>query len=266
MAIEAWALNQRQAENDPAADLADVLREHYGDIPLTSVDTALEQLVVPTPPQELIDTVTRAKELGVTVFDAVFLTAKELSQDTEFAGWNVKPGDWYWNQIKRGTIAKDAARLPGAWVLVDRTPKPNYDGGKQLYEDDPFGPLLKGLREEGRIQVPSGYEHVPATSRFAISADELEQAVFPEIAKFLGVEGIAEVRKPKGIEFNVLGNLRYPQLGETDTWEWFDDKFGGDRRLVGGDSDVGGLASVDRFWSGYHYDFVGFRPLIVFPS
>lgn len=39
-------------------------------------------------------------------------------------------------------------------------------------------------------------------------------------------------------------------------------KFEDDNRLIGGNSDNGGLANVDNNWSDNHNDNVGFRPLI----
>jgi len=220
---------------------------------------------IPNPSSELRDVLTRAKEQGITVFDPHFLPRVELKQEDEYPGWKIKPENWYWEQIRKGRIGEDAPKLDGVWVLFDKTPKPNYTDGTQMYENDPFAQILERGRKDGRIQVPDFVKHVPQNSRFAVSSDELYQYVYPEIAKLLGIDP-TQVRSSKEIEFNVLGNLHYPYLGETSTWEWLHDKFEDDHRLDGGGSGLGGLANVHRSWSDDRHDDLGFRPLVVFPS
>jgi len=96
-----------------------------------------------------------------------------------------------------------------------------------------------------------------------LSWDQLHNDILPEIAKKFGVSQ-SQIRLPKAIEFNVLGNMHHSEWGETNTWEWFEDSFEADSRLVGGRSDVGGLALVNHLSSASPYDNVGFRPLVVF--
>ncbi|MBI4080607.1 MAG: hypothetical protein HY430_02440 [Candidatus Levybacteria bacterium] len=176
-------------------------------------------------------------------------------------GWKVKPEHWFWEQIKDGNLPQDAATLKEGWYLVDRRGKPNYQDDKQMYEDDYLAPFMENLRETGRVQK---YRFVPDNSRFGASADEIEQVILPELASILGSEGI--VRSKREIEFNVLGNMHYPEWGETNTWEWYADKFEDDSRLIGGHSGGGGLAHVSYDWSDNRHDGVGFAPLVEFPS
>ena len=206
----------------------------------------------------------KAYERGVTIFEPHCLPPIHFEKNLKWPGKGVKPEDWYWEQIKAGRISKEAAKLQGLWFLVDGSQKPNHDSGRQLYENDPLGPTLARLRQEGKIAVPSSYRHIPDASRFAVSWDEVTQHVNPAVAELLGVE-VSQVRLPRAIEFNVLGNLFHPEWGETTTWEWFEDVFGGGRRLHGGYSVYGGLADVDHYWSDGRDD-IGFRPLVVFPS
>ena len=224
-----------------------------------------KEIKVPAPPQELLDTLSNAQEQGVTVFEAHYLPAIEFKQNLRYPGWKVKPGAWYWEQIKTGRVAKDAANLDGAWVLVDGSQKPDYDNGRQLYENDPFGKILAKLRNEGNIEVPSSYKHVPETSRFAVTPDERESHFYVALAQVLKVDA-NQVRVPREIEFNVLGNIHHPDWGQTNTWEWAHDRFGDDGRLDGGSSNSGGLTDVDYDWHDYRCDGIGFRPLVVFPS
>ena len=224
-----------------------------------------KEINIPEPPQQLFEAARLAIEHGITSFEAHLLPKLELKQNSKFPGWHIKPEEWYWQKIKEGEIAKDAARLPGVWVLVDGAQKPNYDDGKQLYENDGFGQILLRLREEGRIETPNSYSHVPRTSRFAVTPIERETHFYQALAEVLNV-GKDKVRITREIESNIIGNIHHPEWGQTNTSEWFDDKFGDGRRLVGGRSDYGGLARVDCNWRDDRLGNVGFRPLIVFSS
>lgn len=104
-------------------------------------------------------------------------------------------------------------------VAIDHTQKPNYDGGRQLYKNDAFGNILGRLRKERKIKVSRGLRHIPENSRFGISPDELTSHVLPAIAEMLEVDS-NQVRLPKEIEFNVIGNRSYPEWGNTNTAEW----------------------------------------------
>ena len=275
--------NELRGTRDPRdlerADIvASMLKARGEDIPLPSVVTpasnealavekptartfSKDQLILPEAslPKEVSEVLERAKKVGIGVFEAYHLSDITLDQNSNVEGWDKKPEDWYWRQIGNGKVSQDAPKLPGSWILIDKTQKPDYKDGRQVYENDPFGDLLKQLRKDKKIQTLKG---IPDTSRSRISHDELTQVVLPEIAKLLGVESSA-VRLPKAIEFNIIGNLKHPEWGDTNTWEWFNDKFEDGSRLVGGSSGLGGLAVVHSHWSDLHYDDFGFRPLVV---
>ncbi|MBF8249643.1 MAG: hypothetical protein HW400_244 [Candidatus Levybacteria bacterium] len=231
------------------------------DAPVDIKRFSKDQLVLPETaiPQEVSAILQRAEKAGIGVFEPYRLSGVTLNKDSKVDGWNKKPESWYWKQIENGEVSQDTSKLPDTWVLIDKTVRPDYQNGKQLHENDSFGPLLKRLRKEKKIQTVKG---IPDTSRFGISPDELTQVVLPEIAKILGVDASA-VRLPKEIEFNIIGNFEHPEWGKANTWEWFADKFGDDDRLVGGLSGYGGLARVRHFWSGDRGDFIAFRPLVV---
>ena len=274
---------RKQGKGNLADIIASVHKLNGSDIPLPSVISLVDkqvrspktpalrvseiqtfsgdQLILPETalPQEVSAILQRAEKAGIGVFEAHHLSDITLTKDTNVEGWDKKPENWYWDQIKNGEVSPDAAKLPGSWVLIDKTPKPDYKDGKQLHEKDPFGPLLVKLREDKKIQSIKG---MPDTSRFGISHNELTQVVLPEIAKLLGVDA-SQVRLPKEIEFNLIGNLKHPEWGNTNTWEWLNDKFEDDDRLFGGSSGSGGLARVDYRWSGNHDGNLAFRPLVV---
>ena len=90
-----------------------------------------------------------------------------FAKDDTHPGWNVKPEDWYWENITSGKIDADAPSLSGHWVIIDNTQKPDYDDGKQLYPEDPFK------------------SNLPDESRFSLSWDELHGDVLPKIAERL---------------------------------------------------------------------------------
>lgn len=191
-----------------------------------------DQLILPEIqiPQEVSDILQRAEKIGLTFFEPYHLSDVTLSKDSNVEERYAKLENWYWKQIASDNINKNASSLPDSWVLIDKTQKPNYQEGKQMYEKDPLGILIAMLRKEGKIQK---VQEMPDTSRFGILHDELTQAVLPEIAELLELEASA-VRLPKAIEFNVIGNFEHRDWGKTDTWEWFGDRFRTVGWLIGG--------------------------------
>ena len=87
-----------------------------------------DQLILPETqiPQEVSNILQRAERSGIDIFEVYHLSGVTLTQDTRIEGWDEKPEDWYWGQIRNGKISQGAAKLPDAWVLVDKTQKPDY--------------------------------------------------------------------------------------------------------------------------------------------
>ncbi|HEU0050770.1 MAG TPA: hypothetical protein VFQ60_01800 [Patescibacteria group bacterium] len=195
----------------------------------------------------------------------------------EFPGWKKKPGKRYANQgisidffdkIKSGDLDSSALDLPGAWILVDTREKPSYVGNSdQMYQNDFLGPILEELNEKGIIKQTriNTNEPLRADSRFGISPSELDDLrVKKAIAKVMGISE-EYVSLPRAIEFNVLGNLYYPEWGETDTDEWFEDGYKEHWRLYGGASLDGGLSCVSAGRCNYINGSIGFRMIARFP-
>lgn len=229
------------------------------------------EVAVFDPPSLLSETQRLAENEGFN-FAPIFFPAIEFKPDSDYPGWKDKPEEWYWRQIgKRGGISEDAAKLGGFWGLLDISVRPNYNNGRQLFDNDALGNILKKGRRNGKIVVPDYLQHVPDTSRFGVSPNEQDAYVFPELAKVLNLsdkikKGIVQTRRLTEMEFNFAGNLRYTHFGEANTWEWLHDNFGDGDRLDGGHSGYGGLALVYDDWSGFRDDDLGFRPLVVFLS
>jgi hypothetical protein len=206
-------------------------------------------------------------------FEPHFLPDVIMAQSVEFHGWKVKPENLYYEKIAKGKILrdingklavdKDPFKLEGITVLIDTRLKPAYDNGKQMYSDDNLlGPILKQLREEGKI---AKYEYGSQFSRFGVSADEWENQIKPVLAEKLGLN-LNQLRLERAIEANIIPQL-YSHMprrsdGYTNTWVWYEEYFGGRRnRLSGGDSNFGGLAFVSYYFSVSRDG--SFRPLAV---
>ena len=226
---------------------------------------------IPHPPQALVDTLRIAKEQGITFFEAHFLPQVTLSKDkirigrktdNYPAGW-VKPNDWFFDNIgKKDGIPKESLTIPPGWILVDNTPKPAYENGAQMYQNDPLRRRLADLQTAGSIPTTS-----VSGSRFNISWDQRKQHIDPMLTDLLQLSGEkGYVTVPSEASFNVLGNMFHTEWGETNTYEWLNDSFGTARRLYGGDSDLGGLADVHYWLSDDPRNGLGFRPLVVFSA
>ncbi len=215
--------------------------------------------------------IARWQKLGL---EPHYLPKATMAKDSVFPGWRVKPADWYYNQIANGNILREQNRalvadrlvaLEGITVLLDTRLKPNYDNGRQMYQDDDFlGSIIANLRKQGKILK---YEYGPQSSRFGVSADEWENHIKPVLASKLNLNP-NQLRLERTIEANVIPQL-YTHMprkddGNTNTWVWYEEYFE-DRagRLYGGNSDDGGLAFVDYDYADHHWDDWSVRSLAV---
>lgn len=221
---------------------------------------------VPKPPKELMEFVERTAELGFT-FEPYFEPRVVFTKDSSYPGLVVKPNPWLFEQIKKGNISPDAAILSGQWAAMEGFQKPEYDGSKQLYENDPMSPKLERLRKNGKIAVPDWCRHIPSISRFGTSPDE-DNYIVPVFAEFSQIEDQIKAGKVKAgvapwASWFYRGNTAHPEWGQTNTWERFANKFGAVSRLIGGHRVLGGLAGVSYGWHDDRNDFVGFRLRVV---
>lgn len=220
---------------------------------------------VPTPPVALFETLEAFAKRGIERFDEVYyLKGMRFDKNDKFwqSRGRVKPEDYFWEQIKNNNYPPQVAELEEGWYIGDRRGKPQYDNGQQMYEDDYLAPLMEVLRSAGKIEK---YGRVPAGSRFVTSPREIEDVILPTFKEMSGAQGIVRMRRY--IEFNVRGNIAYPEWGKTNTWEWFaDPAYQGASRLLGGGSGRGGLASVVSDDVDDRRDDAAFSPVIFFPS
>ena len=203
-------------------------------------------------------------------YELHYIPDEEMTEDKNFPGWKKKPTSgsggvnlFTATKDKDNKMAPDTLKLKAGWVLVDTREKPGWVNDQttaQPYEDDgDMERAIEELRAQGLIAGDAN-----KGARFRISWEELEK---PEVRqKFAEIFDVSpdQIRLPRAIELNFLGNAHYPTWGDTNSYEWFQDSYQGSGHLVGGDSDYGGLSSV--YWddAGGRNDGVGFRPLIVF--
>ena len=216
------------------------------------------------PTQEIFDTLSRARDKGINVYDAHLLPEIDLSEVKEAPGWLKTLPEWVYDEVKAGRISSEALKLTGNAVLFEKTPKPPYQDGLQLYPADPFARILEEGRDQGAIEVVDYTKDIPRNSRFGLAPNELGY-VNSKIAELLVVDG-SQARQPKAIENNLLGNAFYPYLGLTGVSEWYEDEIkyadGHVHRLFGGGSGPGGLSGV-YYWPLYARSRdVGFRSLV----
>jgi len=218
---------------DPQAFWSEVYRELFG-----------RPIDVPPVPMKKLRAKTRAAS---DMYKLMLVFIPAVSED-EYPTCFVKPA---WG--KHIDVSKIERRtLPGRWVLVDTTPKPNYND-KSGYQDR----LTKDL---------------DLTTRFNTSWNDCENVLLPKFARLLGLSRKA-VRLMTAEEWNFVANLfnwlrlnrsmNLPDLGATQSWDWCDNRYGGGYRLLVGHVEHGGLAGVDRAHPMNSYDALAFRVLAV---
>ena len=131
-----------------------------------------------------------------------------------------------------------------------------------MYENDEvIGGVIEKFRKEGNIVE---FKHF--SSRFNITWNDLRKSAFQvAVSEAIGVHW-SMLRLPKAIEWNFLGNAFYPQWGQTETWEWFDDAFETVCCLRGGSFANGGLSHIYGGSPKDRNDSLGFRFIAVFPT
>jgi len=257
---------------------------------------------IPIPPEELLEVLEKSRLIGFN-YEPVYLPPIAFFPTSVFPGLGIapqtsdlykhrhatKPLDvllkkdpvvevQYWELIREGKISPDAATLDGEWVLIEGIERPKYDNGKQRYSKYRLAEDIGKWRRTGKIQIPEWNNGVPSESRFGISMDEIESVVIPRVASRLGVD-VGQVRLPRAIEFNVIGNMIHPEWGAVDTWEWFSDKCDDGCQLIGGYRDFehmgvffgvvskyAGLGELEVNEAYSRDDNIGFRTIINFPQ
>ena len=177
----------------------------------------------------------------------VFLPGEEIAQQRGLRNWK-KPAKWFYNQmrvrdaVKKPALPTDSAIIKRGWYLADVSIGTDHDfrDGTQVFPMDPLGNLISKLRHAGII---GKNEKTPWESRFAITNNEWREKLLPALTDELHGTGVT-FRLERAIEFNAIGNIYDKNRGQFNMWEWFDDSFKDDYRLLGGSRLCGGLGQV----------------------
>jgi hypothetical protein len=141
--------------------------------------------------------------------------------------------------------------LKGWWVAMETIAKSDWNDPAG-YPNDTLAAAL-GLRR-----------------RFGVSWDALkkEGGLLSKVAALLQLQA---VRLPSVEEWNFLANLflwlakerreNLPELGNAESWEWCENTYGSESRLIGGDRKSGGLWALGARWQGGGDVSLGFRLL-----
>lgn len=247
------------------------------------------------PPPALFEAKKRIEQQGIYMFDPIYFPDVPFIPEAEYSGWVVRPPQGFWKAVRwRPNQAqaelqgyKGMNALQGSWALIDRSRRPGYNNGEQVFYNDSLTPLLTELREKVDIRIPT--TTVPLGSRFGIPPDIQDAYVFPRLIRELGLTEFARtgelrIERPTAMEFNFAGNLRYRHFGQADTAEWLGDicvvpdygprmdvvtMYG--YRLIGGSAPCGGLRHIAlrQSWDSnltVPYDAIAFRPVIKFSN
>ncbi len=220
------------------------------------------------------EVVARWSELGL---EPHFLPQVTMSSGEDFPGWKIKldGGDnWYYEQVDEqrivlcqanGDLTPETLVLNGITVLIDTRMKPEFNGGKQMFENDNlFNSVMRELREREKI---ASFTQGNPPSRFGTSSIEWEEYIRPSLAKHIGLE-VSQIRLERAVEANVISQL-YPYMpraldGGTNTWLWCEEYFiDSSRRLLGGGLSGGGLSAVRARGSDSRWEGRGLRALAV---
>lgn len=260
MALARWIEGQERLGNMEAAAYGEEGLRRFGeingshkDIPLPSAQQLVEQeskawgKEVSEPPVELFDVWRHLIEQKITNFEPHAV-------------------------VQNGAVH---------WILIESTPKPNFNDGEQAYIDDPFMKILESLRADKKIAKceftvigvdPKTNEavqisaKVDSKSRFGLSATELYRSFLPKLAELHSLDK-RKLRTPSLHEFTMIGGLFHPEWGETNTREWLNDKMSGGtmpHHVVGGNSELGGFNDASNEWDEFRSQGIGFRVVIDF--
>jgi len=163
-------------------------------------------------------------------------------------------------------ISPSSLNIKSGWIFIETAQKPVYDQGNQTYPITQFQTDLSALIKQSDPDLGTS---LSTGKRSSITYDDIQSKIIPK-AKELN----PSLSLPTILQYNLLANLEVYQTthakpdpksgwGSTNTWEWLDDerkiKKGVASRLLSGDSDSGGLSSVDFDHPGHRFSHFGFR-------
>lgn len=188
------------------------------------------------------------------------------------------PGLTYWEVYKR-TMEKALHILGGATVFIDRSLKPNYTNGTQVYQPEPlqrhlqeyFGsPHRFNKKYENSENVGKSIDDPTRTKDILGFLHYLKRHIITTLkAKGLMTDEQScdiTVTLPPATLMNQLmtNDPHFQPSSKTSTWEWTCDEIrGSDRVLMVGHSGLGGASCVGDWGRGEALGNRGFRPAVI---
>ncbi|OGK40068.1 hypothetical protein A3F34_01495 [Candidatus Roizmanbacteria bacterium RIFCSPHIGHO2_12_FULL_44_10] len=175
---------------------------------------------------------------------------------------------WFLKQLVDGNIFPCCAgEIPDGWYLMDRTVRPEFQEGQQLYtlpdgSADPIGEEISYAR--GRSYRGA----VPRTSRFDMRPVSQIGVLLPLLADNLSLatdKGERMTMRPY-IVMNRWRNLHDLEMDAVDTWERTSDWTVDMHSIVSGHKDHGGVGDVADYAGDISEPNVGFSTLIYIPN
>lgn len=156
------------------------------------------------------------------------------------------------SQIERRT-------LPGRWIAVETIACPNWDDPQDYGGGS--DPVASALKLETRFGISWDNHH----ARNGTLRRLAKLGNFPKRSTRFGT---AEELNFLGNLFNLLrvnrGMVELPDLGSTNSWEWCENAFESDFRVIVGHRAYGGLAALYRFRQDDPGGGLGFHVLVQF--
>ncbi len=202
------------------------------------------------------------------IFHIHYLPKISLDKNLNLPLWKDKPSKTFYKKIQENKLKKEAKTLPGKWILIDGRNKPKkkvaWVRSKEVWFLKKIGLNPKKYFKKWQKQLHQ-HEYLINIlkekgfgSRFCLTISDIN-ALKPFILKFLKINPQKNIRLPFFIEYNYFGNAIYKQWQTTETWEWFEDRFGQNQHLAGGGNDVRSIGwEPSEFWS----TILTFRPII----
>lgn len=204
-------------------------------------------------------------------FDIHYIPQASLDENLNTPLWRTKkdrPLKVFYKKIREGKLDKKSKVLTARWILIDGRDKPKKKvpwirvNDVWILEKLGFNPknYLKRLKRQPHQDeyLKDILEEKEFGSRFCLNIQEVED-LKPFILSFLDIGSKRNIRLPYFAEYNYLGNAIYKQWRETETWEWFEDKFGDGQQLAGGSKSPGCVGWEPlEFWS----TILTFRPVV----
>ncbi len=149
--------------------------------------------------------------------------------------------------------------LPGKWVAVETIANCDWNDPKGYGNGN--DPVVSALGLKSRFSISPDDHH----SRKGTLLRLAKLGSFPKKGTRFGT---AEEWNFLGNLFNLLrekhGQAHLPDLGLTNSWEWCENTYESDNRVIVGSRVHGGLSAVRGLWHSHPYGHIGFRVLVQF--